>query len=161
MAHKELWLLRHGDSEPGDGDDAARRLTDRGEHQARDAGLALAALGLHFVAALTSPRVRAHDTARLACGPLGIEPVEHGPLSQGFDSDDALSVMAGHEAGAVVLVVGHEPDLSEVVFDLTGARIDLKKGGVAGLRLEGARSELVALLRPQELSALAAFGATA
>src|SRR2546421_5973636 len=105
MAHKELWLLRHGDAEPGDGgDDAARRLTQRGEHQARDAGLALAALGLHFVAALTSPRARAHDTARLACGPLGIEPVEHGPLSQGFDSDDALTALAAHEAGAAVLV---------------------------------------------------------
>jgi phosphohistidine phosphatase len=55
-----------------------------------------------------------------------------------------------------VLVVGHEPDFSQTIHDLTGARIDLKKGGVAGLRLEGARGELVALLRPRELDRIAA-----
>jgi phosphohistidine phosphatase len=151
---KELWLLRHGDAEPGDGGgDAARALTEKGERQARDAGAALAAVGVRFVAVLTSPRVRARDSALLAAGPLGLEPVEHGPLSKDFDSDAALSVMAGHEDGAAVLLVGH--DLSQVVFDLVGGRIDLKKGGVAAVRLEGARSELIALLRPAELSALA------
>jgi phosphohistidine phosphatase len=153
---KELWLLRHGAAEPGDGrDDAARRLTEKGERQARDAGAALAALGPHFVAFLTSPRVRARDTARLASGALGLEPVEHGPLSQGFDSEAALTVMAGHEDGAAVLMVGHEPDLSQVVHDLTGGRIDLKKGGVAAVRLEGARSQLIVLMRPRELEPLA------
>ena len=156
MAHKELWLLRHGDAEPADGgDDAARRLTERGEREARDAGLGLSALGLHFVEALTSPRVRARETAQLAGGALGIEPVDHGPLSKDFDAEAALTIMAGHEPGAAVLMVGHEPDLSQVVHDLTGARIALTKGGVAGLRLEGARSELIAPLRPDALSALA------
>jgi phosphohistidine phosphatase len=152
---KELWLLRHGDAERGDGDDAARPLTERGEAEARAAGAALARLGIRFVAILTSPRVRARDTARLAAGPLGVEPVEHGPLSSGFDEEAALSIMAGHEDGAAVLVVGHEPDLSQVVHDLTGGRIKLKKGGVAAVRLDGARSHLIALLRPSELRALA------
>jgi phosphohistidine phosphatase len=153
---KELWLLRHGAAEPGDGrDDAARRLTEKGERQARDAGAALAALGLRFVAVLTSPRVRARDTARLVGGPLGVEPEEHGPLSKGFDSEAALSVMAGHEDGAAVLMVGHEPDFSQVVHDLTGGRIDLKKGGVVALRLDGARSELIVVLQPRELERLA------
>ena len=50
-----------------------------------------------------------------------------------------------------MLVVGHEPDLSQVVHDLTGARIDLKKGGLAGVRVEGRHGELLALLRPREL----------
>jgi phosphohistidine phosphatase len=153
---KELWLLRHGDAESGDGrDDAERRLTERGDRQARDAGAALAGLGLRFVAALTSPRARARDSARLACGPLGLEPIDHGPLSQGFDADAALTVLAGHEDGAAVLMVGHEPDFSQVVHDLTGGRIDLKKGGVAAVRLDGARGELIVLLRPAELTALA------
>jgi phosphohistidine phosphatase len=152
---KELWLLRHGDAEPGDGDDAARALTARGEAEARAAGLALARLGLRFAAVLASPRVRARDTARLAAGPLGVEPTEHAPLSGGFDSEAALSVMAGHEDGAGVLAVGHEPDLSQVVHDLTGGRVKLKKGAVAAVRLDGARSRLVALLGPDVLRALA------
>jgi phosphohistidine phosphatase len=54
-----------------------------------------------------------------------------------------------------VLVVGHEPDFSQVVLDLTGARVDFKKGGVAGVRLDGSRGELVALLRPRELDRIA------
>jgi phosphohistidine phosphatase len=156
---KELWLLRHGDAERGEAeediDDAERRLTERGEREARDAGAALAALGLRFVAALTSPRARARDSARLACGPLGVEPVEHGPLSKGFDAEAALTVMAGHEDGAAVLMVGHEPDFSQVIHDLIGGRVDLKKGGVAAVRLAGARSELIVLLRPRELERLA------
>jgi len=54
-----IYLLRHGDAEPGDGDDAARRLTDKGERQAEAAGRALAVLGAPLVACLTSPKVRA------------------------------------------------------------------------------------------------------
>jgi len=53
------------------------------------------------------------------------------------------------------LVVGHEPDFSQVVYDLTGGRIDMKKGGVAGVRMDGARGELIVLLRPRELDRLA------
>jgi phosphohistidine phosphatase len=53
------------------------------------------------------------------------------------------------------LLVGHEPDLSRVAGDLTGARLDLKKGGLAAVRLEGSRGELVVLLRPRELVLIA------
>ena len=149
--HKELWLLRHGDAEAGDGDDAARRLTERGERQARDAGSALTALGLRFVEVLTSPRVRARDTARLAAGPLGIEPVDHGPLSGGFEAEAALTVMAGHEPGAKVLMVGHEPDLSHAIEAATGTRVQLKKGGLAAI--EG--GNLIVLLGSGQLRAIA------
>ena len=56
---------------------------------------------------------------------------------------------------ARVLLVGHEPDLSRVIGGLTGARVDLKKGGLAVLRLEGVGGELVVLMRPRELALLA------
>ena len=152
---QQLWLLRHGDAEPHDTrPDPERRLTPRGERQALAAGRALRALGVEFTAAFTSPRVRAAETARLACESLGIETVVHEPLSGGFDADDARALMAGHEPDARVLVVGHEPDFSQVVFDLIGGRIDLKKGGVAAVRLDGARAELFVLLRPRELESL-------
>jgi phosphohistidine phosphatase len=68
-----IYLLRHGDAEPGDGDDAARRLTGKGERQAKAAGKALAALGVSVDACLSSPKTRALDTARLAAEPLGVE----------------------------------------------------------------------------------------
>src|SRR5690348_3365199 len=125
---KQLWFLRHGDAEPhGARPDAERRLTDKGERQSRTAGAALAKLGLEFEAVLSSPRVRALDTAKLACRELGdAEPAVHEPLSGGFDRDDADELLGGFEEDASVLVVGHEPDFSEVVRDLTGARIDMK-----------------------------------
>jgi phosphohistidine phosphatase len=53
-----------------------------------------------------------------------------------------------------VLIVGHDPDFSQVVHDLSGARIDLKKGGIAALRMDGSRAELIVLLRPRELDRL-------
>ena len=152
---QQLWLLRHGEAEPHDTrPDPERRLTPRGERQAIAAGRALRALGMEFTAAFTSPRVRAADTARLACESLGIEPVVHEPLSGDFDADDARALMAGQDADARVLVVGHEPDFSQVVFGLTGGRIDLKKGGVAAVRLDGTGAELFVLLRPRELESL-------
>jgi len=152
---QQLWLLRHGEAEPHDTrPDPERRLTPRGERQAIAAGRALRALGVEFTAAFTSPRVRAADTARLACESLGIEPVVHEPLSGDFEADDAHALMAGQDADARVLVVGHEPDFSEVVLGLTGGRIDLKKGGVAAVRLDDAPAELIVLLRPRELESL-------
>jgi len=150
---RQLWLLRHGEAEPhGSAGDDERRLTERGEGQSRSAGRALAALEITFQAVYTSPKVRARDTARLACEALGCEPLEHQPLRMGFSADDALELVHSDDR---ILVVGHEPDFSQVVHDLTGAQIDMKKGGVAGLRLEGGHGELIVLLRPRELDRLA------
>jgi phosphohistidine phosphatase len=149
----QLWLLRHGDAEPhGTRPDPERALTERGEAQARSAGLSLAALEIGFTAVFTSPKVRARDTARLACAALGIEPIGHDPLFSGFSVADARElVLAGDGDGDALLVVGHNPDLAQVVCDLTGAHVDFKKGGVAGVRMHGSRGELIALLRPHEL----------
>jgi phosphohistidine phosphatase len=150
---RQLWLLRHGEAEPHRAaSDDDRRLTERGEGQSRAAGRALAALEVTFQAVYTSPKVRARDTARLACEPLGYEPLDHEPLRQGFSARDALELLHADER---VLVVGHEPDLSQVVQDLTGGSVDMKKGGVAGVRLDGGHGELIVLLRPRELDRLA------
>jgi phosphohistidine phosphatase len=154
---QQLWLLRHGEAEPHDArPDADRRLTDRGREQSRVAGCALAALKVHVHLAFTSPRVRARDTAVLACEALGVEPIEHASLSGGFDVSDALELLAAAGAEQRVLVVGHEPDFSQVVYDLTGARLDFKKGGIAAVRLDGTRGELIVLLRPRELERICA-----
>ena len=54
-----------------------------------------------------------------------------------------------------MLVVGHNPSFEDVVQDLTGARVDFKKGGLAAVRIERGGGELLALLRPRELESLA------
>jgi phosphohistidine phosphatase len=152
----QLWLLRHGEAVPHESKaDEERELTARGERQAIAAGEGLARLGLEFDACYASPKVRAIDTARLACRTLGIEPVVHEPVGDGFDRDDALELLRAHGSEARVLVVGHEPDFSQVVNDLTGGRVDFKKGGVAAVREERGSGELLALLRPRDLESLA------
>jgi len=155
---KQLWLLRHGEAEPhGARADAERRLTARGEEQASLAGAALAALGGPFTLCVSSPKVRALDTARRAAPALGLEVVEHAALGSGFDRDEALALAEAVGDGERVLLVGHEPSFSQVVHDLTGARVDFKKGGVAVVRLQGTTGgELLALLRPRDLAAVAA-----
>jgi phosphohistidine phosphatase len=142
-----LYLLRHGDAERGDGDDSARRLTPKGEAQARAAGEALAELGIELDACLASTRVRAMETARLACEALGVEVEPCEELRGGPFDGPALA--AGRDA---VLLVGHEPDLSSEVARLTGAKAKVKKGGLA--IVDG--GTLLALLRPAELASIAA-----
>jgi phosphohistidine phosphatase len=153
---QQLWLLRHGDAEHDSGPDFDRRLTGRGERQATAAGAALARLGVTFAACYTSPRVRALDTARLACQQLGLEPEQLQALGDGFGREHALELLRRHGGDERVLLVGHEPDFSQTVFDLTGGRVDFKKGGLAAVRVEAGGGTLLVLLRPRELSPLAA-----
>ena len=126
-----LWLLRHGDAADGS-PDAERPLTKKGERQSRAAGRALKRLGVEMDACLTSPKVRAADTAKLAGGPF-----------------DGEALAAG--LGDNVLLVGHDPDFSMAVHALTGAQVRMKKGGLAGVE----KGELMVLLRPAELTAIA------
>jgi phosphohistidine phosphatase len=162
---RHLWLLRHAEAEPhGTRTDAERRLTKRGRQQARVAGVALGRLRTSFDAVLYSPRVRARQTAELAAeawsGAQRSRVYEHGPLSRGFDAEQALEALSLAPAGGRVLLVGHEPDLSGVIAGLGGGRVDLKKGGLAALRLEGGSAELVLVMRPRELALIADAGAS-
>lgn len=140
-----IWLLRHADAEEGS-PDSERRLTAKGERQSRAAGAALAALGVQLDVCLASPKVRAAETARLACEQLGVEVRLESRLAGG--SFDAESLVAGL---GEALLVGHDPDFSRAVHDLTGARAQLKKGGLAGIEA----GELKVLMRPKELEAIA------
>lgn len=146
-----IWLLRHADAEDAHGrPDAERPLTEKGRGQARAAGLALRALGAPLDACLASPLVRARDTALLACEPLGLEVQLAAELAGGrFDPE---RVAAGF--GTDVLLVGHNPDMAQAVYDCTGARVRMRKGALAGID----DGELHVFLRPAELRAIAAGG---
>ncbi len=141
-----LWLLRHAEAAEGAPDDQ-RPLTERGLAQADTVGRALLQLGEIIDICLTSPKLRAVQTAERACEPLGIpmrvepalagEPVEVNRLTAGLGD---------------VLLVGHDPSFSLLLHDLTGAQARMKKGGLAAVN----KGELVVLLRPSELAAIAA-----
>lgn len=143
-----LWLLRHADAEDAYGrPDAERPLTEKGRAQARSVGLALDALHVSLDACLASPRVRARDTALIACEPLGLDVQIVPELGGRFDPEQ---VAAGF--GDDVLLVAHNPDVVQAVYDCTGARVRMKKGALAGI----SDGELHVFLRPRELAAIAA-----
>jgi phosphohistidine phosphatase len=137
-----IWLLRHAEAEDGS-PDAERPLTDKGREQARWAGEALAEIGVKMDACLSSPKVRAAESARIACEPLGIEVQLEPRLAGGPFDPEQLAAGLGDE----VLLVGHDPDFSMAVHDMTGAQVRLKKGGLAGVE----KGELKVLARPKEL----------
>jgi phosphohistidine phosphatase len=141
-----IWLLRHGDAEHTAGkDDAERELTDKGRRQSRDAGRALKALGVELDVCLTSPKVRARQTAELACKELGA-PVEHDDRLAGGDFDP-VELAAGR---GEVMLVGHEPDFSGAVALVTGSRVKMRKGGIAAID----DHLLHALYRPKDLRSI-------
>src|SRR5438046_1514465 len=111
-----LWLLRHAEAADGYPDDD-RPLTERGQQQAEDAGRALERLGVHLDACLSSPKVRAMQTAELACAPLGVEVTADRRLSG--EPFDAIDLVAGLGS---VLLVGHDPSFSLTLHDLTGVQ---------------------------------------
>ena len=142
-----IWLLRHGDAEAGEGKpDAERELTEKGRRQSRDAGRALKELGVALDACVSSPKVRAKDTAVLACDALGVAAEEDDRLAGG--DFDPLEIAAGR---GDVMLVGHEPDFSRAVAAVTGSRVKLRKGGVAAID----DHLLHALYRPKDLRAIA------
>jgi phosphohistidine phosphatase len=141
-----LWLLRHAEAADGLPDDE-RPLTERGVRQAQDAGHALQRLEIGIDACLSSPKLRSLQTAQLACAPLGVEvTIDPRLAGEPFDPLDLVTGMGD------VLLVGHDPSFTLTLHDLTGAQARMRKGGLAGIN----KGELITLLRPHELAAIAA-----
>ena len=140
-----LWLLRHAEAADGNPDDE-RPLTERGMHHAEAAGLAIARLGIHIDVCMSSSKLRAVQTAERACRPLGLRVTIEPALSGEPVDVHALTAGLGD-----VLLVGHDPSFSLTLHDLTGAQARIKKGGLAGI----AKGEVIALLRPDDLLAIA------
>lgn len=135
-----LYLVRHGKAAAGP-NDAQRPLTPDGVDEMRRVARRLAKLSIGFDATLTSPLVRARETAEVlaAAGIAGVVE-ECAALAPGGTLDDALARIAHHAARGAgrVALVGHEPTLSGWAARLAGGpacAIELKKGGIVGLEL--------------------------
>jgi phosphohistidine phosphatase len=112
-----LYLVRHADAAQGEPDEL-RPLTPRGRQQARELGARLAAQGVAGAAVLTSPLLRARETAEEIARALGTVPEADKRLAPGATATAVQDAVSGH--GENVVAVGHQPDCSRVAAELTG-----------------------------------------
>jgi phosphohistidine phosphatase len=136
----ELVLLRHGKAENFNlNGDFQRVLLDRGREQARRASRILKGAGLLPEIVLTSPLIRARQTADEFCTTAKIPgPVTQGWLASGMAPETAIAELAAFRDFKRVAIVGHEPDFSilvEWILGVTGGGVEFKKGAIACLRI--------------------------
>jgi len=134
-----LYFLRHGKAgSPQPTNDDARELTSRGRDALRAAAPLWRRLNLRPDVVLSSPLPRSLQTAELFCEAVGGEPVVDDRLRPGAGWGDLARAMAAHPDARRVMFVGHEPDLSAAVCELSGAAsVRMRKGGLACLEFYG------------------------
>jgi phosphohistidine phosphatase len=150
-----LYFLRHGDAgtqASGMADDE-RLLTDGGIAALRSAAPLWRRLNLRPDVVLTSPLARARQTADLFCEAIGGEPTADDGLRPGASWGNLARAMSAHPDARRVLFVGHEPDLSSAIAELSGAgSVRMRKGSLACLEFYGVpepgAGELAWLLDP-------------
>lgn len=145
-------------------DDRQRPLSDKGRRKHAVVAGALRRMGVRFDRLLSSPLVRARQTADITAAAYGGAPAieETAALGDLATLPDLLAALARLPADAAVLCVGHEPFLSEAEAALISragpARIEMRKSGVAGLDFDGrpaaGAGTLLYHFRPRELLAL-------
>ena len=146
MPSHPVYLVRHARAEPHAADDASRRLTPEG----RAAFLRL--LGtlrgrLRIARVVTSPFVRARETAELLCRVTGATIEEDGRLASGA-SDGAELLALARESAPGTALVGHNPEVAEAVAKAAGADLEVKPGAIAELELDGRAVRLAWLDAP-------------
>lgn len=130
----ELYLLRHahaGKPEEWSGDDALRPLSRRGREQAQELGRFLAARAFSPDLLISSPKLRARQTAELVSSEIGVAVGLDERLAGPLDVDD-LGVILDDLGGQRVVLVGHDPDFSDLAAQLSATlRLPLRKGAMA------------------------------
>jgi phosphohistidine phosphatase SixA len=125
-----IFLVRHAEAAPGEPDDL-RPLTPEGKAVARELGERLAAQKPDAV--VCSPLLRARETAEQIARAAGLEVEPEEQLAPGAGITDLSAAVSGR--GATVVVVGHQPDCSEIVLALTGEERNFEPGAFAELEL--------------------------
>jgi len=135
----ELYLLRHadaGDSMAWQGDDAERPLSKKGRRQAKRLARLLRDLGFQPDAVITSTRLRAVQTARPVAKATGVDILTDERLTGGFDAADLDELLRQLGPGiSRVVLVGHDPDLSDLASTLVGAQLSVGKGALVRIDL--------------------------
>jgi phosphohistidine phosphatase len=148
----QLIILRHGKAETkGEKKDFDRELVEEGFDQARQAGELLKATGHLPGIVLTSPLVRTKQTAETFCEAAGIDaPIDQPWIASGMHPETALSELKAFAEHRRVMIVGHEPDLSDLIGWICGGTVDLPTGSVAALELmpPTPKGQLVYLVPP-------------
>jgi len=133
-AELELYLLRHahaGNSQAWDGPDSERPLSPKGRRQAERLGAFLAERGFAPDAIVASPKLRARQTAQLVADAIGIAVSLDDRLAEPLDPT-IVGEIAERAGGTSVVLVGHDPDFSELCAALSGAEyLPMKKGALA------------------------------
>jgi phosphohistidine phosphatase len=155
-AELELYLLRHahaGDSSKWDGLDSERPLSQKGRRQAERLGAFLADRGFAPDAIVTSPKLRARQTAELVADAIGIAVHVDDRLAGSLDPE-MVGAITEHVGGTSIVLVGHDPDFSELLAALSGAEyLPMRKGTLArvdmGLPVQANGGVLRWLLPPE------------
>lgn len=144
----QLYIVRHAEAEPEKTTDHVRRLTPKGRRQAARLGRFCSEQELAVGPIFTSPLVRAVQTAELLAEAVGVKVHVRRDLGAGMAPDRLRSFLREQRACESLLVVGHEPDLSEAAADLLGCapgRLRLKKATLLRLSFPEAKLELATL----------------
>jgi phosphohistidine phosphatase len=155
-----VYFLRHGlagDRSDWQGDDFDRPLTHDGMKRMERESKTIAELDLELDVIVTSPLVRAKQTAEIVAKRLGLRDVlvDDPAVGHGFSVANLRAILDKHRAAEAMMLVGHEPSMSQVIGDLLGgAAVDMKKGAIACLEIEPStmRGELIWLLPPKVLT---------
>lgn len=137
-----VYLVRHAPAQEAaawEGHDSERPLTDDGLKRARAVAKRLKSVGACSDIVLTGPFARAMQTAAALASACNSNVLIDERLAAGASPHDYEAVLREHGSSESVIVVGHEPDLSSFVHHLTGARIVMRKAGIARIDTEGPR----------------------
>ena len=113
----QLYLVRHADATPGDPDEL-RSLSDEGHEQARELGERLRAQGVAPDVVLTSPLLRARETAEVLARATGATYETDARLAPGATAETLREAVSGR--GEHVVAVGHQPDCGRIAATLRG-----------------------------------------
>jgi phosphohistidine phosphatase len=126
-----LFVVRHAEAAPGEPDEL-RPLTAAGRDTARALGERLAPAQPEAV--LSSPLLRARETAEQIARAAGVATEPDERLAPGASADTVREALADR-SGSTIVVVGHQPDCSEIVLELSGRAADFPPGGVVEVEL--------------------------